>query len=129
MSLATQRAYRRRVARMVLGFVVMCSAIAIGIAAAWGHEEFRCTSASYRNATGMDCCSASTDCVRVPNETAYEARIGSEITATFRRVETPWAVYPAETRNVTISAVHPSCDDHGWSWVCKPGCLFRSTGM
>ena len=87
--------------------------------AAFGHDEFRCSQDSYRSATGMDCCSARSDCAPVSTATAWEARLGSQIEITRDGV----------TRTAIVNAIHPSCDDHGRSWACTTGCIFRTTGF
>ena len=115
----------RRIGKMVWGAAMICAIFLIALSAAFGHDEFRCSSDSYRNAMGMDCCSAKTDCTTIPNETAYTARVGGEVEASFQS----WQAAPAETKSVIVTAIHPSCDDHGWSWMCRTGCLFRVAGF
>ena len=107
---------------VALAFLLAVAVILIAVSTALAHDEFRCSAAPYRSATGMDCCSAQTDCVMIPQATAFEARVGSSIEAAFPA----WGSYRAETRAVVVNVIHPSCDDHGWSWMCRSGCLFRA---
>ena len=110
---------------LIVFWIALVALLGLVAKSAFGHEEFRCSSASYRNINGMDCCSAKTDCVPIKNEVAFEARIGLPVEATF-----PSSLFsPSEIRSVTVNAIHPSCDDHGWSWICKTGCLFRAAGF
>ena len=106
---------------MMLGKIITALAAAAALIliamAVLAHGEFRCGQQTYLTATGGDCCN-NLDCVPVPNEIAWAARVGTPIDLDLRGTR----------RSVVVNIVHPSCDDHGRSWGCPSGCLFRAIG-
>ena len=105
----------RKIARTA---AVACGAILISFAALATSGWWRCGNGPHLNASGVDCCSI-VDCAKVSTEAAFGAKIGSPIDV----------VIDGATRTVIVNAIHPSCDDQGYSWACQTGCLFRATGF
>lgn len=105
--------------KIVWALALASAAVLVAMAVAFAHNEFRCGSVAYKNANGGDCCSANQDCYPIPNEVAWPARIGD-------RLELPAA---SAWRSVVVNMIHPSCDEHGQSWLCYSGCLIRTTGF
>jgi hypothetical protein len=72
----------------------------------------------HTNAAGTSCCTGD-EATRISHERANQARVGSEITATFPDVG---------SQTVKITAIHPTRDRTGQPWVTLYGCLFRWSG-
>ena len=108
-----------RVLGEIVWGIVIASAIILIALAALAHDEFRCGPGPYKSAGGGDCCAANRDCHPIDNDAAWSAVIGS-------RIDLP---SQSAWRSMTVSVIHPSCDDHGRPWACWSGCLFRGPGM
>ena len=98
---------------LVSGFLIVL--VLILAVDALGHDVFKCEG-TYRSASGVECCAANVDCHKIPNDVAWNAKVGD--TLPLNSIQT-----------MIVNIIHPSCDPDGHAWACSTGCLFRPSGF